>query len=322
MGLLHRSDRKDPPPPYTARADGARSPHQTANLNPLADQRPIDSTEGKKSTKSPAPPSPTNLAPPYDDQSASGSSPPSLFGDASRYAGPPQPSGVMGNVARQFPPVFALYSNGMSLSRSYMIGPHQNEPLYAVELHTGMSSSPPLVLHNGPDASCPMLASLEFHTFRSSVDMMVPPLPGMSGSPEIKLQSTGSFHRSYMFSIEVGLGGQMRSEMFEWRHSYGAAIEALDGDFDGYKLVRLERGPPPGMPAGARYDPGQFAASDGLEVVAAWTDARLSWTKQGKFAFIGTGQSGLLGERWAVAAVLSALAIWEIQRRRKRNNAS
>lgn len=321
MGVLHRKDRSDPPPPYTARPDGASNPHQAANPNPQADLRPIDPTDGNKLSQSPAPPSPTSLAPPYDEHSASGSSPPSPFGDASRYAGPPQPSEVVGNVARQFPPVFALYSNGMSLSRSYVIGPHQSEPLYAVELHTGLSSSPPLVLHNGPDASCPMLASLEFHTFSSSVDMTVPPLPGMSGSTEIKLQSSGSFHRSYMFNIEVGLGGQMRSEMFEWRHSYGAAIAALDGDFDGYKLVRLKRGPPPGMPAGARYDPGQFAAGDGLEVVAAWTDARLSWSKQGKFAFIGTGQSGLLGERWAVAAVLSALAIWEIQRRRKRNNA-
>lgn len=53
--------------------------------------------------------------------------------------------------------------------------------------------------------------------------------------------------------------------------------------------------------------PGGYMASDGREVVAAWTT--YSRSRVGKFRFTGTGLSGLLGEKWAIAAIVTFCAL-------------
>ena len=145
----------------------------------------------------------------------------------------------------------------------------------------------------------------------------LPPLPGRGAAgSEVRVEAEFGWHRTYRFMIETGTHpSNIRPETYEWRHSYGEAIAALDGDRDGWKLVRMTNGPPPGVDG--QFVPGGYMTSDGKEVVAAWTDAFMSMTKRAKFAFLGTGQSGLLGERWAVMAVMSALGIWEKERRAK-----
>ncbi|KAK2002362.1 hypothetical protein LX36DRAFT_652289 [Colletotrichum falcatum] len=217
---------------------------------------------------------------------------------------PPQPQ-----VARQFPPAFNVYMQ--SFSRTMVLGEHQNQPIYAMSLHHGLSSSPPIVLHSGPTNTFPPLASVEYHSFSPRMSIMLPSAPRGSpgGAPVIELESKLDFpSSSYYFEMGVGPNCE-RLEQFEWRPSSGEAIAMLDGRSRGWKLVRLAQS------AG----PAAFRGSDGKEVVAAWTDAQISLSKQAKFAFMGSGLTGELGERWAVMAVVSGLAIYERQTRRRRN---
>jgi hypothetical protein len=123
------------------------------------------------------------------------------------------------------------------------------------------------------------------------------------GSAEERLESNGGFgHPSQLFSIEVEASG--RRERFEWRHSHGAEVDSLGGRGQGWKLVRLEAS----SAGGAR-------TSDGREVVAAWANASMSLTKTLNFQFFNSGANGMLGERWAVMAVITALRIWDRERK-------
>ncbi|KAK2040672.1 hypothetical protein LZ31DRAFT_557654 [Colletotrichum somersetense] len=217
---------------------------------------------------------------------------------------PPPPQ-----VARQFPPAFNVYTQ--SFSRTMILGEHQNQPNYAMSLHSGLSSSPPIVLHSGPTNTSPPLASVEYHSFSTRMSIMLPPAPigSPGGAPVIDLEPKRDFpSSSYYFAMGVGPNCE-RLEQFHWRPSSGEAIAMLDGRSRGWKLIRLAQS------AG----PGAFKGSDGKEVVAVWTDAQMSLSKQAKFAFIGSGLTGELGERWAVMAVISGLAIFERERQRKHN---
>ncbi|CAI4215541.1 unnamed protein product [Parascedosporium putredinis] len=67
-------------------------------------------------------------------------------------------------------------------------------------------------------------------------------------------------------------------------------------------------------PAGTQFNPaGGLSSREGAEIVAAWGPHGLSSSKAGMFEFIGTGASGMLGERWAVMAVISALTILDAE---------
>lgn len=240
---------------------------------------------------------------------------------------PPQQS--QNQIQRQFPDKFNLYATNYGFSRTFMLGNDEHPSIYAVRLHSGFSSSPPIVLHNGPDPDrCAMLAAVEFATFGGDFTLTLPPMPmpmpmpgtaAVAAASEVEVECDfGLTSRCYRFDVEVGATQQvMRKEPFEWRHSYGAAVDSLGGSWTGWKLVRMARGPPPGASGGS--PPGEFVTSDGCEVVAVWAGAgALSFTESARFRFVGTGDTGLLGERWAVAAVMSALGIWEKERREKR----
>lgn len=61
-------------------------------------------------------------------------------------------------------------------------------------------------------------------------------------------------------------------------------------------------------------------SSDGREIVAVWAGAGMaSVSKVLRFRFLGTGADGSLGDRWAIMAVASALAIWNRDRRSNGN---
>lgn len=117
---------------------------------------------------------------------------------------------------------------------------------------------------------------------------------------------------AYQFSIEVG-NSNVR-ETFEWRHSYGDAVASLGDYHVGWKLVRLSRGPPPGD---ENYVHGGFRDSQGNEIVAAYTRVSGSLTKAATFQFMGTGDSGMLGERWAILAVITAFALYYREARKR-----
>ncbi|OAA56168.1 hypothetical protein SPI_07779 [Niveomyces insectorum RCEF 264] len=222
----------------------------------------------------------------------------------------PAPPGSV-PTGRQFPPIFNLY--GDRWSRNYMLGEHQDSPLYAVRMQVSWKMQNPVVaLHNGPDPNrAPLLAAVHYLPLSDNMSVTLPPPLTYRGGPTaVPLEIEVGWSRLYRFTMEVGTDPQnVRQEHFEWRHSFGNAIAALGGARDGWKLVRLStQAPPGGQPP--RPAPG-FMTSDGREVVAVYSGAQMSLTKQLKFAFVGTGRSGALGERWAVMAVASALAIWE-----------
>ncbi|KAI1257037.1 hypothetical protein MGN70_000075 [Eutypa lata] len=235
------------------------------------------------------------------------------------------PNNGGGHLSRQFPPSFGLYVDSV-LSRKFVLGEHQSQPLYAVSVHVGWSGQPSTVLHNGPSTKHPPLAAADASTFGSSSTVDLPPLPQQEQQQQQqeRLKSAGGlcFNKKMRFAVEVG----GHRETFEWRHSRGPEVAALGGSHAGWKLVRLSTDAPDGGGGGgggaATFVQGGAKSSDGLEVVAVWANARMSLTKQLQFQFLGSGAGGILGERWALMAVITALRMWDQERRRKSRSRS
>ncbi|KAF3070562.1 hypothetical protein GL218_00138 [Daldinia childiae] len=242
-------------------------------------------------------------------------------------------------IPRQFPPAFNMY---IESRRHYHIGTHQSTPLYAVTTSPTYSSRPDVILHSGPGDHTPPLAVVA--RLGRALDLTVT-LPAVSGSgaprAEERVETPGFSMGGggvFSFVIETGVGvgvgvgigvggGTGRREAFEWRRSRGDAVEALGGRASGWKLVRMRTDAPSGLGGsgggsgggrGGGQQPvftGGATAGDGREVVAVWAWANMSLTKKMRFRFLGSGASGVLGERWAVMAVATALWIWERERR-------
>ena len=213
---------------------------------------------------------------------------------------------------RQFPPFINLY--GDNWARMFSLGEHQQTPLYAVRMRPSWEmSNPVIMLHNGPNPdTAPLLSAVDHVPLSDHMLITLPPPLTYTGtgSTAVRLDIVMGWSHHYAFTMEVGTStANVHMETFEWRHSYGNAVAALGGAREGWKLVRMSTQPLPGAP---RPNPAPgFISSDGREVVAMYSDARMSISKHLKFAFVGTGLSGALGERWAVMAVTSALGIWE-----------
>jgi hypothetical protein len=238
-------------------------------------------------------------------------------GPASTYHSGPQSSN---EVSIQFPVSFNIYSQG--LSSTWTLAEHQDHPVYRVVLHSGFSGSPGLVLLGGPQKSAPPMASVDFHVFSSRMTITLPALPGQNptqGAQEQLVNSRRGIQRTYPFSIEVDLATGKR-EAYEWRYSGGDAVTSLNANHFGWKLVRMAGGPPPGVESegGGKFVPGGFTTSDAKEIVAAAAETTLKGAKIGRFMFMGTGQSGLLGQRWALMAVITGLGLLEADRRSDR----
>ncbi|KLU90321.1 hypothetical protein MAPG_09285, partial [Magnaporthiopsis poae ATCC 64411] len=86
-------------------------------------------------------------------------------------------------IQRQFPDKFNLYATNYGFSRTFMLGNDEHPNIYAVRLHSGFSSSPPVVLHNGPDPDrSAVLAAVEFASFGGDFTLTLPPMPGIAAS--------------------------------------------------------------------------------------------------------------------------------------------
>jgi hypothetical protein len=221
------------------------------------------------------------------------------------YNGPPpqQPAHFAGHQAQlqRFPPSFNFYFH---MKHSY-IGTSADTPCNGVRLHSGMTKNPEVVLLDGTKDSDSMLAGVK-HKSKMSLSghftMILPAhLGDLSRTMEVELhrQSNGwKNSSSYVFSLEVGQGGNLQTEQFEWRNTRGDAAKELSGSSAGHggKLVRLGSG-------GNNHDG---------EVVAlwAWNLQGKSMTKTMKFEFQGSALAGQLGERFEIAAVVSALRLW------------
>lgn len=97
-----------------------------------------------------------------------------------------------------------------------------------------------------------------------------------------------------------GAGTETRKETFEWRPTRGPAVRPL-GKHSGLKLVRLAT------------DAGRgcgHVGSGGGEAVAVLAFYGVRWRRAAAFQFQGCGAQGLLGQDWEVAAVVTAVGLW------------
>jgi len=209
----------------------------------------------------------------------------------------------------QYPNTFNLYRPSLKHPHTYVLGQHENQPVYAVTTNTVFSSQPDVVLHGGPGEENHVTASYNIKRF--SLDRFVelaPLLSGGNGSSSAIERVRRSF-RTFSFEVEVGSAdGRLRRERFEWRRTRGSDFPGVGLKLFGHKLVRLGGGGGDGP-----------RASDGGEIVALCSGPGSAYTgsKVFKFEFVGSGASGGLGERWATMAVITGLGQWMEDVRRR-----
>ncbi|KAI0838012.1 hypothetical protein F5Y06DRAFT_269569 [Hypoxylon sp. FL0890] len=232
----------------------------------------------------------------------------------------------------RFPQSLNAYLPKAGFSKTFYLGEHADQPVFAVTMHSGLTSKPLLELHSGPKGSDPIIATANnekrWSSGRTTVIQILPgAISSLSGadsasgsSPEssqetqkiIMKQTNILKNVTYPFSIEVGLGKDLHVENFEWRGSRGGEVQGLDKYTRGYKLVRLGReGAGEG---GERSTRAANTTSDGKEVVAVFAH-NTSWSmnKVFKFQFLESGATGVLGDRFALIALMTALKIWYIE---------
>lgn len=308
--------------------------NRAMNNNDIFDDAPpsYEEATGRPSyTHRPPPPTPPR---PTNTKINTAASPSTPGGPVSSPAGtgtPHTPAQTFGqilpvasqSVRPQFPHAFNLYRDAFpgAAHRSYFLGEHQATPLYSVTAGWAANASgASLVLHNGPSDDHAPLATAAYGPAGRSMAVSLPPLiPGRPPEPAYSVHTPTVMDPTFSFVVSVpsraaGPGAAAyRNERYEWRRSSSLAVGGLGGRAHGWKLVRLANELPPGERAFAGSGP---PSRDGHEVVAVCTETLMSVSKLFKFAFLGTGLSGALGEQWAVMAVVTGLAIWDHDRRR------
>ncbi|KAI1808149.1 hypothetical protein F4811DRAFT_503159 [Daldinia bambusicola] len=147
-------------------------------------------------------------------------------------------------------------------------------------------------------------------------------LPSLSGGTaeegsctEILRAATSLDTAVFRFSIEVGPGNELWREDFEWRKSKGSEEDKDLVDAPrkcGFKLFRLS------PQTGKDSNPGnalvENSATKDQELVAvfAWSSS-LHLMDPFKIEFRGSGRTGVLGERFALMAVIEGLRLWGLK---------
>ncbi|KAJ5412758.1 hypothetical protein N7465_005063 [Penicillium sp. CMV-2018d] len=259
------------------------------------------------------PSDPLDSLPPYTEHD------PQAAAQASQYEIPSYTAceSTSTSATAKFPPAMNGYFQ-WKLTTTFHLGPTADEKLYAVSTPaTVFNNKPTIVLHDGPTNKHPVMATAQGDKWGRSrpVAITLPPRPGSQHQDSIVEQvvpggSLKHFSPSHMFEISVGPKGTTR-ERFEWRKSHGNEIKELVGFSYGWKLVRLTG--PVNNVAGSRKERARGYTSDGLEIVALIAhNASWSMTKGFRFAFMGAGLTGTMGENWEVVVVTSALQLWFI----------
>ncbi|KAI0972131.1 hypothetical protein F4678DRAFT_431277 [Xylaria arbuscula] len=255
--------------------------------------------------------------PPYQeaDDNSNTYSPtePAPFYDA---GGPSSGARSISGSTRKFPPALNAYMQ-MKFAQTYHLGETKDTPLFAVRLHSGLTKNPELVLYDGLDEKGAVLGTATHQSlWKSGTIMTAPAREGVahdSESQQVIMSSPKLFKTNiYAFTADAGVGKETRREQFEWRNSHGSEVRDLDGYKWGWKLVRLSS--PAAGNGGERATRASGETSDGLEVVAAWAhNNSMSMTKAFKFQLLGSALTGMLGDRGATLALVSALRIWSIE---------
>ncbi|CAI7594331.1 unnamed protein product [Penicillium glandicola] len=235
------------------------------------------------------------LPPPYTEHD------PQTAAQAPQYDTPSYTTqSISTSATTKFPPTMNGYFQ-WKFTTTFHLGPTADEKLYAVSTHaTVLNSKPSVVLYDGPTNKHPVMATA--HGSQHENDIVEQVVPGGS----LKHLSP-----SYTFEICVGPKGTT-PERFEWRKSQGNEIKELAAGLSyGWKLVRLAG--PVNSVGGSRKERDRGYTSDGLEIVALIAhNASWSMTKGFRFAFMGTGLTGTMGENWEIVVVISALQMWFI----------
>lgn len=154
-------------------------------------------------------------------------------------------------------------------------------------------------------------------------------LPGSSVAETLRRESRKN---KWWFALPAGPNGEM--EKFEWRRSRGSEIKQLGASWRGWKLVRTrsvgvggdqllnpvdskdvddESLPGYSSEEEQKSQNGEVLAGEGSEVVAVWAKTG-TWTSLhdvGELAFLNSGATGELGQRWAMMVLMSSLSIWQ-----------
>ncbi|KAI1080469.1 hypothetical protein F5B20DRAFT_539327 [Whalleya microplaca] len=267
--------------------------------------------------------------PPYTEtdnarQYTNGSAAPAIPAPSYSEAGASTSTNKIAGVSNRFPPTLNAYLQKKGMSKTFHLGEHAETPLFSVSMHSGWTGKPMLNLKSGPNNTDPVLATANDESRwsgKNAIIQIFAPEEGSaagssssSRSPQptttVKMtHKTGWRHATFSFSADVGLGKDTRREDFEWRHSRSEDIKELDKHSWGWKLVRL--GSQAEGQGGDRATRSSGVSSDGKEIVAIWTmNGKWSMNKAFKFQYFGSALTGMMGERFAIVALMTALKMW------------
>ncbi|KAF6814000.1 hypothetical protein CMUS01_12727 [Colletotrichum musicola] len=240
---------------------------------------------------------------PYTTEDAPSYDPPTFHGDA------PGSTQLAAATAR-YPPTLNLYYQ-WKLKQVYYLGPSSEKKLHAVSLDSKLfSRKQTLLFHDGPTDKAPVLATAtrSVSGWSDKATITIRRSDGSDAEILVHRPADSGFMKSATrnFTISTPKGAV---EEFQWRTTHGNEIKELAGRSYGWKLIRLSGG----QAAPQQKKPDLGFTSDGKEVVAVLAQ-NMSWsmTKGYRFAFMGSGLTGVFGEDWETAAVFSGFLLWWI----------
>ncbi|KAI2625902.1 hypothetical protein GGR54DRAFT_522013 [Hypoxylon sp. NC1633] len=219
------------------------------------------------------------------------------------------------------PLVLDAYYQSKIITRVFHLGEPTNKRLFAVSVHTGTGSKPMMTLHNGPTEKDPMLAAAgeghDDHTFPLDSIITLPELSsGTSGEmcTEIMRSDTSLDRAVFRFSIEVGQKGELQREDFEWRRCQGDEVKKFVTRpwTCGFQLVRLSCRAGQKTDSGNGADPRTSGEDEDVVALFAWNHG-LSLLHPFRIDFRGSGQTGILGERFSLMTIITGLRLWGLK---------
>ncbi|KAF5858537.1 hypothetical protein ETB97_004280 [Aspergillus alliaceus] len=194
--------------------------------------------------------------------------------------------------------------------KEFHLGPTASEKLYCVTIKVEHKKQT-MTLHNGLTDKDAPLASLESDAWLRMRPVTITLSPQAADANVEPFEGVVPYKRmAPSFSIPAcGDNSSVACERFEWRSSHGKEIKEIGGHSSGWKLVRLSQ--TAGEASDSQSHRAMGRSSDGKEIVAVIAhNASLSLSKGFRFAFLGSGLTGILGEKWEIMTVISAMHLW------------
>lgn len=210
------------------------------------------------------------------------------------------------------------------LKKFFICGGREEDRICLVDVHTGYSCKPPLGsrpgvhLHRGPSPEDPVLAaagdesrfSARVYALDNTSVILLPPLEDQKNNSQqvvnepMQARSAGGAV-SFGFSVEVGPA--MRRAKFEWvKEAKGEEVDGAEIKAGAYKLTRsLARSEGEGSVSSLKIPQPEVVAV--LTFVNVWSSLKHAFSLD----FLGNGP--VLGERWALMAVMTALRLWALR---------